>query len=90
VNGLYTIVGTVRIDSPPNRRSCVALDDSSLEQLLLRLTVADSLNSFPGRLSKESIRTANSQRAGTRVHADLEVLAAELQSEWQDLEAARQ
>ena len=84
----YTIVGTIRIDPRPGERGRAALDDSTLERQLLGLALGGTLDGLPGLL-----RTAHSQvsRTASRrvLRADLATLAAQLQSEWHDLEAAR-
>lgn len=86
----YTIVGTIRIDPRLDPRTAAALDDSTLERLLLGLAVCDSLDELPSRLTPGRAKTAGiATQRRTFLRANVDVLAAELQTEWRELEAAR-
>lgn len=89
VSDRYTIVGTIRIDPRLSKRTAAALDDSTLERLLLGLAVCETLDQLPSRLTPVRTKVAGiATQRRTFLRANLDALATELQSQWHELEAA--
>lgn len=83
----YKILGTIHIDPLPSGAVAEHPGDSALDDVLLSLAVTDALS---------GARTCHDRHRGFAwpeladfnlvVHADLDVLLAELQREWEELE----
>jgi hypothetical protein len=80
----YKIIGTIYIDAQPAGAS--AASGPPVEQALLSLAVTDALGDAPAWQSRRLNVRCSAGREPALIPADLDALAAELQTAWDELE----
>jgi hypothetical protein len=86
VTSRYKIIGTICLDPQPVPAAPATFAGSSLEQVLLSLAVTDALADRPSRSSRRGQLTRHAHELPAFVAADLDALAVELQTAWDELQ----